>query len=199
MWGASLVVRGLKTPHAQCRGSGFEPWLGNFIPHAATKIKDPKCCNSDPPQPNKNLKKDVRYKHTPVHIYMCVYVWSLSHVQLFETPWTIAFQTPLSRGFSRQEYWSGLPFSPPGNLPNPGIKPMSPALAGGFFTTEPPGKPVSTYIHTDTMMEYCSIIKNENLLFATTWVGLEGIMLSVISQRKTNTLCVITYMWNLKN
>ena len=104
----------------------------------------------------------------------------------------IAFQTPLSRRFSRQEYWSGLPFSPPGNLPNPGIKPMSPALAGGFFTTEPPGKPVSIYTHRDT------VIKNEDLLFATTWVGLEGIMLSVISQRRTNTLCYHLYVKSKK-
>ena len=57
------------------------------------------------------------------------------------TPWTAAHQAPLSMGFSRQEYWSGLPFPPPGNLPNPGIKPTSPALAGGCFTTELPGKP----------------------------------------------------------
>ena len=54
---------------------------------------------------------------------------------------TVAHQTPLSMGFSRQEYWSGLPFSPPGDLPNPGIGPASPALAGRFFSTEPPGKP----------------------------------------------------------
>ena len=53
------------------------------------------------------------------------------------TPWTIARQTPLSMGFSRQEYWSGLQFPSPGNLPNPGIEPSSPALAGGFFTAEP--------------------------------------------------------------
>ena len=67
----------------------------------------------------------------------------LSHVQLFATPWTIACQAPLSMGFSRQEYWSGLPFPAPGDLPNPGIEPtspVSPALAGRFFTTEPPGK-----------------------------------------------------------
>ena len=50
-------------------------------------------------------------------------------------------QVPLSMGFSRQEYWSGLPFSSPGDLPNPGIEPKSRALAGGFFTTEPHGKP----------------------------------------------------------
>ena len=69
----------------------------------------------------------------------------LSHVWLFVTPWTVALQAPLSMRFPRQEYWSGLPFPPPGNLPDPGIKPVSlvpPALAGGFFTTEPPGKPL---------------------------------------------------------
>ena len=62
---------------------------------------------------------------------------SLSCVRLFATPWTVACQAPLSMGFSRQEYWSGLPFPPPGDLPNPGVKPTSlvtPALAGGFFT-----------------------------------------------------------------
>ena len=61
-----------------------------------------------------------------------------SHVLLFEIPWTVARQTPLSIGFPRQGYWSGLPCPPPGDLPNPGIKPMSPAfptLAGGFFTS----------------------------------------------------------------
>ena len=54
------------------------------------------------------------------------------------SPWTVAHQAPLSMGFSRQEYWSGSPFPPPGDLPNPGIEPLSvisPALAGGFFTT----------------------------------------------------------------
>ena len=69
-------------------------------------------------------------------------VKSLSRVQLFVTPWTAAHQAPPSMGFSRQEYWSGLPFPSPGDLPNPGIKPespASPALARRFFTTEPPG------------------------------------------------------------
>ena len=65
----------------------------------------------------------------------------LSHVQLFAIPWTVACQAPLSIAFSRQEYWSGLPFPPPGDLPNPGTEPRSSALAGRFFTTEPPGKP----------------------------------------------------------
>ena len=59
--------------------------------------------------------------------------------------WTVVHQTSLSMGFSRQEYWSGFPFPFPGSLPDPGIKPKSPrspALAGGFITTEPPGKPL---------------------------------------------------------
>ena len=63
---------------------------------------------------------------------------SFSHVQLFVTSGTIARQAPLSMGFSRQEYRTGSPYPPPGDRPNPGIKPvslMSPALAGGFFTT----------------------------------------------------------------
>ena len=66
----------------------------------------------------------------------------LSHGQLLATPGTVARQAPLSMGFSRQEYWSGLPCPSPGDLPDPGTEPMSlvsPALAGGFFTTEPPG------------------------------------------------------------
>ena len=57
------------------------------------------------------------------------------------TLWTVAHQAPLFMGFLRQEYWTGLPFPTPGNLPNPGIKPASPVLAGRFFTTESPGKP----------------------------------------------------------
>ena len=55
-------------------------------------------------------------------------------------PWIVAHQA-LSMGFSKQEYWSGLPFPFPGDPPGPGVKSMSPALAGGFFTTEPPGEP----------------------------------------------------------
>ena len=54
----------------------------------------------------------------------------------FTTPWTTAHQAPLSMGFPRQEYWTGLPLPSPGDLPDSGIKPVFPALAGGFFTTE---------------------------------------------------------------
>ena len=69
---------------------------------------------------------------------MCACVLShFSHVRLFAALWTVACQDPLSMGFSRQEYWSGLPCAPPEDLPDPGIEPMSlmsPALAGGYFT-----------------------------------------------------------------
>ena len=71
-----------------------------------------------------------------------VKVKSLSHVRLFATPWTIAHQDPPSMGFSRQEYWSGLPFPSPGDVPDPGIEPRSPALQADTLTSEPPGKPL---------------------------------------------------------
>ena len=57
----------------------------------------------------------------------------------FVIPWTSVHQAPQSMGFPRPEYWSGLQFSSPGDLPDPGIKPVSPALTGGFFNSEPPG------------------------------------------------------------
>ena len=65
-----------------------------------------------------------------------------SHVRLFMTPWTVAHQISLSLGFSRQEYWSGLPFPSPGDLANPGIEPGSPALQTDALPSEPPGKPL---------------------------------------------------------
>ena len=68
-------------------------------------------------------------------------VKSLSRVRLFATLWTIAYQAPLSVGFSKQEYCSGLPFPSPGDLPNPGIEPGSPTLEADALTSEPPGKP----------------------------------------------------------
>ena len=65
---------------------------------------------------------------------------SLSHVQLFAIPWTVVYQASLSMGFSRQGYWSGLPFPSPGDLPDPGIVPRSPALQADALPSEPPGK-----------------------------------------------------------
>ena len=73
--------------------------------------------------------------------YISLLLLLFSHIQLFATPWTVAHQASLSMGFSRQEYWSGLPFPSPGDLPNPGIEPGSPALQADALSSEPPGKP----------------------------------------------------------
>ena len=73
---------------------------------------------------------------------MKVKVKSLSRVRLFATPWTVVYPVSASMGFSRQEYWSVLPFPSPGDLPDPGIEPGSPALQADALTSEPPGKPV---------------------------------------------------------
>ena len=75
-----------------------------------------------------------------------------SRVQLFATLWTVAHQASLPMGFSKQEYWSRLPFPPPGDLPDPGVEPTSLALAGEFFITEPLG-----YLHLEGT--YLNIIK----------------------------------------
>ena len=78
-----------------------------------------------------------RHTHTSLSDFVLV-ISCFSHVQLFATLWTVAHQALLSMGFSRQGYWSGLPFPPPGDLPDPGIEPVSlasPALASRFFTT----------------------------------------------------------------
>ena len=73
---------------------------------------------------------------------MKVKVKLLSRVRLFVTPWTVAHQAPPSMGFSGQEYWSGLPFPSPGNLPDPGIESRSPTLQTDALTSEPPGNPI---------------------------------------------------------
>ena len=74
-------------------------------------------------------------------ISTCMHAQLLSRVELFATPWTIAYQAPLSTGLSWQEYWSGLPFPSGLDLPDPEVKLEVPTLAGGFFSTVPPGKP----------------------------------------------------------
>ena len=75
-------------------------------------------------------------------VNMCAYM--LSRVQLFSTPWTLACGAALSMGFSRQEYWSGLPFPSPGDFPNRGIEPGSPTLQADSLPSESPGKPKIT-------------------------------------------------------
>ena len=81
----------------------------------------------------------------------------------FVTPWMVASQSPLSMEFFRQEYCNGLLFPSPGALPDPGIEPMSSAQTGGFFTTEPPGKPPgNTYDHLNRIMFVLIVNKRIN-------------------------------------
>ena len=92
----------------------------------------------------------------------------LSHVQLFVTSCTVACQAPLSIGFSRQEYWDQFPFPPPGDLPNPGVEPKSLeslVLAGRFFTTVQPGKPVKQ-IYPNLKKKKAKKKKKQNHIFA---------------------------------
>ena len=76
---------------------------------------------------------------------------SLSHVRLFVTPWTVAHQASPSMEFSRQEYWSGLPFPSPGDLPDPGVEPGSPALQADALPSEPLGKRLILLINLEEL------------------------------------------------
>ena len=78
---------------------------------------------------------------------------SLSHVQLFATLWTVTYRLLCPWGFYRQEYWGGLPCPPPGDLPNPGIKPRFPALQVDSFLCEAPGKPKNTGVGTLSLLQ----------------------------------------------
>ena len=89
---------------------------------------------------------------------------SFSLIRLFVTPWTVAHQDPLSMGFSRQVYWSGLLFPSPGDLPDPGIEPRSPTLQANTLTSEPPGKP-STHLYRYPVLVLLFVI---DLVF-TSW------------------------------
>ena len=94
---------------------------------------------------------------------------------LFATPWTVACQTPLFMEFSRQEYWSRLPFPFPGDLPKPGTEPRSPTLQADSLPSEPPGKPMCVYIfaythmcvciYTHTYMCVCKYIYNDVFIY----------------------------------
>ena len=88
---------------------------------------------------------------TPI---LCCAQW-FSDVRLFATPWIAASQAPLSMGFSRPEYWSGLPCPSPGDLPNTGIKPRSPALQDDSLPAEPPGKPIMNSYHYEQCHNDC--------------------------------------------
>ena len=91
--------------------------------------------------------------------FVCV-LGHFNHVRLFEMPWTIARQAPLSMGFSRQEYGRGLPFASPGTLPDPGIAPVSlpsSSLAGGFFATAPPNIYMCVCVYVCVCKYFCKL------------------------------------------
>ena len=124
---------------------------------------------------------NLAWRILSITLLTCEWVKLLSHVQLFETWWTVAYQAPLSMGFSRQEYWSGLPFPFPGGLPDPGIEPRSPALEADILTSEPSGKPwwASVWDECNCAVVwtfFCIVFLwdwNENWPFPVLWPGVE--------------------------
>ena len=109
----------------------------------------------------------------------------LSPVWLFATQWTVAHQAPLSVGFSRQEYWSGLPHPPPGDLPNPGIKPRSSTLQVDSLPSEPPGKPKNTGVSSPSLLHGIfptqklnqSLLHCRQILYQLSYLGGSNILL----------------------
>ena len=98
----------------------------------------------------------------PLRLHACA-LSCFSRVQLSVTLWTVARQAPLSMGFPRQTYWSGLPLPAPGDLPDPGIESASPVLAGRFFTAEPPRNPLFSYrIYCLGESESRSVVSNSS-------------------------------------
>ena len=112
-----------------------QTWGALTIPHFSVKETGNYTMNSSEASP---LKKNACYWITQIS---AVARNRISSLQLFVTPWTVAHQAPPSMGFSRQEHWSGLTFSFPGDLPHPGIEPRFPTLQADALTSEPPGKP----------------------------------------------------------
>ena len=94
------------------------------------------------------LLKKILYYYTLCSVCVCARMWASNSVRLFVTLWTVARQAPLFIKFSRQEYWSGLSFPSPGNLPDPGIKPWSPALQADSLPSESPGKTLYTVLYS---------------------------------------------------
>ena len=101
-------------------------------------------------------------------------VKSLSRVPPLATPRTAAYQAPPSMGFSRQDYWSGLPFPSPGNLPDPGIEPWSPAVEADALTSEPPG---------ETMTNLDSVLKNRDITLLTKVSIVKAMVFPVVMYR----------------
>ena len=120
----------------------------------------------------------------------------LSHVQLFATPWTITYQAPLCMGFSRQEYWSGLPFPSPGNLSNTGIEPGSPTLQADALPSEPPGKPVNKCLPPLGTCYTLPLVKDLCICnLVITWEWIIFIYPFVYSSEYLDHICSINVCW----
>ena len=123
--------------------AGWHHWLDGRESEWTAGVGDEQgglaCCDS---WGHKESDTTQRLNWTELHGW---WLKSLSRVQLFATPWTVAHQAPPSMGFSREEYWSGLPFPSPGDLPYPGIEPRSPTCRQDALTSEPTGKPSYIY------------------------------------------------------
>ena len=100
-------------------------------------------------------------------------------------PWTVAYQAPPSMGFSRQEYWSGLPFPSPEDLPDPGVKPRSPALQADALTSEPPGKPLCYLPFSDSVQSLSGV-----WLFVTPWTAARQASLSIANSSSLNLMSI---------
>ena len=135
----------LENPHGQRSLAGYSPqglkkpntteWL-NIYTHSG-------CCGTrqSAPSPARTCQGKITGTGDPCGVLNSEVKWSCSVVSDSANPWTVAYQDPPSMGFSRQEYWSGLLFPSPGDLPDPGIEPRSPALQADTLLSEPPGKP----------------------------------------------------------
>ena len=145
--------------------------------------------------------EEVEFRIFLFCLSLCVCVCALSHVRLFGISRTVAHQVPLSVGFSRQEYWSRLPFPPPGDLPHPGnelVSLVSPALAGRFFTTEPPRVPrhvLSGQLHSPTAQLHFLYLSTFHHLKA---IAMAGIDLGVNGRPLDNHRLMITHLPNVK-
>ena len=127
--------KGNNLPGVRLQGQGDQYKFQIF--HSPGKITEPVKSPCSSVSPSRGVDPDKITSPS----FLSLQPWSCAHAQVCLTLWTVAHQAPLSMGFSRQEYWSGLPYLSPGYLPDSGIKPVSLALAGEFFTAEPQEKP----------------------------------------------------------
>ena len=133
----------MEFPHQMVEGGGTLKQTADIVFSKMRELFSVKC-----------LSDSLLTYYTWVCVCVCV-----SHSVVFNSAatWTVAHQAPLSMGFSKQEYWSGLPFPPPGDLPNPGIKPRFSVLHTNSLLSEPPGKPVFDYrkLILHFLLRYC--------------------------------------------